>query len=102
MKSTEQTRINRRQFLRKGSATSLSALLGMRIPYLPLLPAGLTPVALTQAAEASVIPQKPGLVVLNDRPINAETPAHLLDDAITPASRMFVRNNGVPPHSNCN
>tara|TARA_B100000900_G_scaffold336515_1_gene298258 strand:- start:400 stop:1650 length:1251 start_codon:yes stop_codon:yes gene_type:complete len=97
MKSTEQTRINRRQFLRKGSATSLSALLGMRIPYLPLLPAGLMPVALTQAARASVIPQKPGLVVLNDRPINAETPAHLLDDAITPASRMFVRNNGVPP-----
>ena len=40
---------------------------------------------------------KDGLVVLSDRPINAETPAHLLDDAVTPVSRLFVRNNGVPP-----
>ena len=37
-----------------------------------------------------------GLIVLNDRPVNAETPAHLLDDRVTPASRLFVRNNGVP------
>ncbi len=28
---------------------------------------------------------------------NAETPPHLLDDAITPTSRHFVRNNGLPP-----
>ncbi len=97
MKSKQQTHFKRRQFLRNGSVASLSALLGMRIPYLPLLPAGLTPVGLTHAAQTAVIPEKPGLVVLNDRPINAETPAHLLDDIITPASRMFVRNNGVPP-----
>jgi DMSO/TMAO reductase YedYZ molybdopterin-dependent catalytic subunit len=31
------------------------------------------------------------------RRINAETPAHLLDDMVTPASRLFVRNNGIPP-----
>ena len=43
------------------------------------------------------IPGKPGLKVLSERPINAETPAHLLDDAVTPAERMFVRNNGIPP-----
>jgi DMSO/TMAO reductase YedYZ molybdopterin-dependent catalytic subunit len=36
-------------------------------------------------------------VVLNDRPVNAETPAHLLDDPVTPADRLFVRNNGIPP-----
>jgi DMSO/TMAO reductase YedYZ molybdopterin-dependent catalytic subunit len=29
--------------------------------------------------------------------VNAETPAHLLDDSITPADRLFVRNNGIPP-----
>ncbi|MEL7028243.1 MAG: sulfite oxidase, partial [Pseudomonadota bacterium] len=40
---------------------------------------------------------KPGLTVLNDRPLNMETPPHLLDDAVTPASRLFVRNNGLPP-----
>ena len=47
---------------------------------------------------ATVLPGKdPGLVLLNDRPLNAETPAHLLDDDVTPASRLFVRNNGEPP-----
>lgn len=97
MKSTEQSRIDRRQFLRASGISSFSALLGMRIPYLSLLPAGMAPVALANPAAGSVIPHKPGLVVLNDRPINAETPAHLLDDAITPAAKMFVRNNGIPP-----
>ncbi|MEO0479292.1 MAG: sulfite oxidase [Planctomycetota bacterium] len=41
------------------------------------------------------VPGKDGLRVLNDRPINAETPAHLLDDEVTPSNRMFVRNNGL-------
>ena len=36
------------------------------------------------------------LVVLNDRPLNMETPAHLLDPSITPADVFFVRNNGLP------
>lgn len=40
---------------------------------------------------------KAELTSLNERPINMEAPAHLLDDKITPASRMFVRNNGLPP-----
>ena len=40
---------------------------------------------------------KDGLVVLNEHPLSAETPAHLLDDAITPSARHFVRNNGIPP-----
>ena len=97
MKSAAHKRIGRREFIRNTSATSFAALVGMRIPYLSLLPAGLAPIALTHAAQATIIPQKPGLVVLNDRPLNAETPAHLLDDAITPAARMFVRNNGIPP-----
>ena len=35
--------------------------------------------------------------MLNDRPLSAETPAHLLDDAITPTERHFIRNNGIPP-----
>jgi DMSO/TMAO reductase YedYZ molybdopterin-dependent catalytic subunit len=61
------------------------------------MPGGLIPAALAQSDESFYIPGKSGLVVLNDRPINAETPAHLLDDPVTPASRLFVRNNGVPP-----
>jgi len=40
---------------------------------------------------------KDGLTHLNDRPLNMETPPHLLDDKITPANRFFIRNNGLPP-----
>jgi len=39
---------------------------------------------------------KDGLTLLNDRPLNMETPPHLLDDKITPANRFFIRNNGLP------
>ena len=37
--------------------------------------------------------------MLNDRPVNAETPPHLLDDDITPTKRHFIRNNGIPPEN---
>ena len=43
------------------------------------------------------IGKSPLLKVLSQRPWNIETPAHLLDDRITPADRLFVRNNGIPP-----
>jgi DMSO/TMAO reductase YedYZ molybdopterin-dependent catalytic subunit len=40
---------------------------------------------------------KPDLVVLDSAELNAETPAHLLDDDITPLERLFVRNTGAMP-----
>ena len=40
---------------------------------------------------------KEGLVLLSDRPLVAETPVTLLDDALTPTSRHFIRNNGLLP-----
>lgn len=58
--------------------------------------AALCPLAAGQTSPLA-IPGKPGLKVLSERPVNAETPAHLLDDAVTPTERMFVRNNGIPP-----
>jgi DMSO/TMAO reductase YedYZ molybdopterin-dependent catalytic subunit len=70
---------------------------GSLIPFLRFVPLGLVPVALAETAVDTPIADKPGLRLLNDRPLNAETPAHLLDDAVTPARRLFVRNNGVPP-----
>jgi hypothetical protein len=39
-----------------------------------------------------VIEGKDGPIVLDDRPVNAETPAHLLDDPVTPTARHFIRN----------
>ena len=40
---------------------------------------------------------KSGLVVLDTPELNAETPPHLLDDDITPLSRLFARNTGQMP-----
>ncbi|MEM8685589.1 MAG: sulfite oxidase [Pseudomonadota bacterium] len=48
-------------------------------------------------ASASSSHDKPGLRVLNERPLNAETPAHLLNDDVTPTKHLFVRNNGLLP-----
>lgn len=89
--------LTRRGFLTQGSLVAMSAAVGASIPFAHLMPAGLIPAALAQTDTAFQIPGKEGLVVLNDRPVNAETPAHLLDDRITPAKHLFVRNNGIPP-----
>ena len=46
----------------------------------------------------SLLPEKhPALIVLNDRPVNAEAPPHLLDEQVTSNDLFFVRNNGIPP-----
>lgn len=90
--------VTRRGFLRKSGLAAMSAALGATLPFWRDYPAGLIPAALADSVEPFRIPGKdPGLLVLNDRPVNAETPAHLLDDDVTPASRLFVRNNGIPP-----
>ena len=85
---------DRRGFLRGAGLATMGAMLGASIPFHRNMPAGLVPAAL---AEQGVPVGKDGLTLLNDRPVNAETPPHLLDDAITPVNRHFVRNNGVPP-----
>lgn len=90
-------RITRRGFLNKSGLLAMSAAVGASIPFAHLMPGGLIPAALAQSDEPFSIPGKEGLIILNDRPLNAETPAHLLDDRITPAKHLFVRNNGVPP-----
>jgi DMSO/TMAO reductase YedYZ molybdopterin-dependent catalytic subunit len=89
--------VSRRGFLRGSGLALMSAAVGSSIPFAKYMPGGLIPAALAQSDEPFELPGKSGLTVLNDRPINAETPAHLLDDRITPASRLFVRNNGIPP-----
>ena len=89
--------LTRRGFLTKGGLAAMSTAVGASIPFAHLMPGGLIPAALAQSDEPFVIPGKEGLIVLNDRPINAETPAHLLDDRVTPGKYMFVRNNGREP-----
>jgi len=89
--------VSRRGFMKGSGLAAMTAVLGASIPFAKYMPGGLIPAALAQSDEAFYIPGKSGLTILNDRPINAETPAHLLDDPVTPASRLFVRNNGIPP-----
>jgi hypothetical protein len=75
----------------------MSAVLGASIPFHRHMPAGLIPAALADELKDFAIEGKDGLIVLNDRPVNAETPAHLLDDPVTPTARHSIRNNGNLP-----
>ena len=86
---------NRRGFLKKSVLTSLTAALGAEIAFADKMPAHYTPLIL----EGGELPagKNKNLIVLSDRPWNVETPAHLLDDDVTPADKMFIRNNGNPP-----
>ncbi|MCV0349478.1 MULTISPECIES: sulfite oxidase [unclassified Nitratireductor] len=87
----------RRGFLKNTGLATMAAMVGASIPFHRNMPAGLVPAAFAQDGDA--LAGKDGLTLLNDRPVNAETPAELLDDAVTPISRHFIRNNGVPPEN---
>lgn len=71
----------------------------MAIPFERNLPHGLIPVAMAQDSGQALMSDKQGLILLSDKPLNAETPAHLLDDDVTLYERMFVRMNGLVPHT---
>ncbi|MGY0577756.1 MAG: sulfite oxidase [Paraglaciecola chathamensis] len=85
--------LSRRRFI-----LGLGAFAGAQSLLAPILPSGMISSAFAQTnSPSTIVGKSAGLVVLNDRPINAETPAHMLDDKITKAENMFVRNNGIPP-----
>ena len=71
------------------------AFVGAALPLGRLAPFGFVPSA--NAADFLPVAGKDGLAVLNDRPLSAETPPHLLDDEVTPTERHFIRNNGIVP-----
>ncbi|WP_205588686.1 sulfite oxidase [Poseidonibacter antarcticus] len=75
----------------------MAAIVGSNIPFGSNMPSGLIPAALANSDVPFKIQGKDGLVYLNDRPVNAEAPPHILDDEFTPAEHFFIRNNGVPP-----
>ncbi|TRW97875.1 sulfite oxidase [Paracoccus sp. M683] len=96
---TDTPSAGRRSFLKTTGLTTLGAMLGMSVPFERNLTAGFIPAALAQDTGLDLMTGKQGLVVLGDRPLNAETPPHLLDDDITPYDRLFVRMNGLVPQS---
>jgi hypothetical protein len=82
--------LTRRGFLTRGGLAAMSAAVGASIPFAHLMPGGLIPAALAQSDQPFVIPGKEGLIVLNDRPINAETPA--------PANTCSSATTAANPH----
>lgn len=90
---------SRRKFLRTTGLSALGAALGMAIPFERNLTSGIIPVALAQDTGLDLMSAKSGLTILGDRPVNAEAPAHLLDDDVTPYERLFVRMNGLVPQT---
>jgi len=74
----------RREFLKKSSLAAVGA-----FTY-PVWSKSLKRIPLIEG-------KHPEMTLLNDRPLNMEAPPHLLNDAITPADKFFVRNNGIPP-----
>jgi DMSO/TMAO reductase YedYZ molybdopterin-dependent catalytic subunit len=69
------------------------------MPFHRNFPAGIMPAAFAQDTGMDLMSGKDGLTLLNDKPLNAETPAHLLDDDVTPYSRLFIRSNGLFPQT---
>ncbi len=87
----------RREFIKKSSLAGLSALLGTHVVFGENLWEGYVPVALAQNNPQALFGKHQEMRTLNDRPWNIEAQAHLLDDAITPEARMFIRNSGIIP-----
>ncbi len=103
------TGVNRRGFLGGAGLAAMGAAVGGAIPFGSNMPGGLIPAAFAQDKPAAApaapkgpqplnFPGKdPKLVLLGDRPLVAETPESLLNDATTPIDKFFIRNNGQVP-----
>ena len=99
------TQSSRRGFLGDAGLAAMGAAVGGAIPFAANMPGGLVPAALAQGTSAPPAPKGPQylkfpgkdekLVVLGERPLVAETPESLLDDATTPTDKFYIRNNGV-------
>jgi DMSO/TMAO reductase YedYZ molybdopterin-dependent catalytic subunit len=93
--------VGRRGFLQGAGLTAMSVAVGGMIPFVDRLPAGFIPAAFAQGAASGPKPLKMAgkaeIMVIQERPLNAETPEHMLDDDVTPNAKYFIRNNGLPP-----
>ncbi|NMJ42322.1 sulfite oxidase [Roseomonas sp. JC162] len=92
----------RRGSLKGAALAAMGTALGAGIPFAGRMPSGLLPAALAQGQGGPQLLQMDGkapLIVLGERPLVAETPEHLLDDDVTPADKVFIRNNGQIPEA---
>lgn len=87
---------DRRSFIQKSSLAAMALALGAEIVHAASMPKGYVPVMLP----ADFDPMKgksEGMIIRNEKPWNVEPAPHLLNDAITPFSSIFIRNNGLIP-----
>jgi DMSO/TMAO reductase YedYZ molybdopterin-dependent catalytic subunit len=89
--------LKRRSFIKKTLLSSFTALIGAEIVFGSKIENGYTPIALQDPDPFKLFNKNKEMVILNDKPWNIEAQAHLLDDNITPNSKMFIRNNGLTP-----
>ncbi len=91
--------MKRRQFIKKTTLSSLTALIGTEIVFGEIMPLGYEPLALQDPNPFKMFNKSKEMVVLNNMPWNIEAKAHLLDEKITSNEYMFIRNNGkIPKH----
>lgn len=92
--------LSRRSFLKKSAFLTAGGFWGLSMVHANNFPKNLIPaIFLGNNTPYAIEGKNKGLTLLNDRPLNAETPAHLLADEVTPNEFLFVRNNGIPPEN---
>lgn len=77
--------------------SSFTAIIGTELVFGSKILDGYTPIAIQDPDPFKMFGKNKEMVILNDKPWNIEAQAHLLDDKITPNSKMFIRNNGLTP-----
>ena len=89
--------MKRRKFLLNTGLSGIASMAGLHIVFGDNLPEGYELLGLQDRDPFEMFGLDSAMVVLNNRPFNIEAQAHLLDDKITPNSKMFIRNNGLIP-----
>lgn len=89
--------MQRRKFIKKTTLTAFASLIGTDIVFGSNMAIGYKPLGVEEGDPFTLFNKNKGMVVLNEKPWNIEAQAHLLDDKITPNSKMFIRNNGLIP-----
>lgn len=88
--------MKRRKFIERSALAALGTSVA-EVVYAAKIPEGYLPLFLQDQDPFKLFGKDKEMTVLNRRPWNIEAKAHLLDDAVTPAKYMFVRNNGLVP-----
>ena len=96
----------RRGALKGTALAAMGAAVGVAIPFAGNMSSGTLPALFARPAAAQGAGGQPAvlrmdgkgpLILLQERPLVAETPEHLLDEAVTSYANHFIRNNGQIP-----